>query len=379
MRICVIGKADYPIIQRRVEAFQKRGHEVHVISLYPNNNSNYTIHYISSPSLFKRFKFHIINAIPQVSKLIKKINPDVIDIHGASSNGIYALLPLHKPIVVTVYGPDIYDHAAHSVLLRQMVKRILLRADMIVGSTPAIRDYITNIVGLDVGDKLRTRRGGIDVPRILRDAEQRRHAIRQEFGVAPHTRVVLHSRHIAELWRVKTLVRSIPLVIKNHPNTEFWFAFPPPNAAGERLLARLKEMVQEMGMTGHVRFLGHHPYDRMISIMHASDIYVCIGKNDLLAASIQEAACAGLIPILSDLPAYHELIQDQVNGFYVSNVTPENVAGRINFVMDNFDALKQQIVPYNQALIRQHYSLNAGISWLLSMYEEAIRRYNERN
>ena len=379
MRIAIIGRANYPIIQRRAEAFQKRGHDVHIISLHPGEIPGCVTHTVAPSPLLNKFKLHYLGSISQISKLIKQINPDVVDIHGVSSYGIYALLPLRKPIVVTVYGPDIYDHAAHSVLLRQVVKRILLRADMIVGSTPVIRDYITNVVGLDVGDKLQTRRGGIDVPRILRDAEQRRHAIRQEFGVAPHTRVVLHSRHIAELWRVKTLVRSIPLVIKNHPNTEFWFAFPPPNAAGERLLARLKEMVQEMGMTGHVRFLGHHPYDRMISIMHASDIYVCIGKNDLLAASIQEAACAGLIPILSDLPAYHELIQDQVNGFYVSNVTPENVAGRINFVMDNFDALKQQIVPYNQALIRQHYSLNAGISWLLSMYEEAIRRYNERN
>jgi glycosyltransferase involved in cell wall biosynthesis len=140
------------------------------------------------------------------------------------------------------------------------------------------------------------------------------------------------------------------------------------------MLAAAQARVAEQGLKEKVRFLGYHPYDRLISIMHASDVYVCIGTHDLLCSSILESLCTGLVPVVSPIPAYHAVIKHGVNGFFVDPVTPENVAAQVNEVLADFEQLRPRVAAYNRELTVPRFDLDASAEWTAARYREAIER-----
>ncbi len=371
MRICYLGRANYSLLRRRAEALAALGHEIHIISLHAGSVEGCIVHALSSNRLANFPSGRYLAAMPAVSNLLKTLQPDLVDIHGATSYGVFGFISRRIPVVVTIYGTDIYDHARHSWPVRWLAGLVVRRADMIYSSTPAAANYLHSVLGWKPPEeRLRVRSWGIPIDSIRAGAAERRLAIRREFSIDMSTRVILHSRHIAMLWRPEIIIEAAPAILMAHPNTEFWFAYPPPNQAGQKLLTHLQERVKQLGIENKVRFLGYHPYDQMISIMYASDIYVCIGIDDLLASSVLEALASGLIPVLSDLEAYREVVRSGENGFLLSNITPESLNKQLHTILTDFEQLRPGIATYNRKLVETYYDQADCDAWLLEQYQQ---------
>ena len=379
MRIGILGKSDYTLLQRRAKALAAYGHDVHVISTEESTIAGCTVHVLPPNRLLQRVKGHYVGLLPQARQLVKELRLDVVDIHGASSWGAYALLPSSEPRVMTIYGPDIYSHAASSRVLRQLVRTALTRVDLVLGSTGVIEEYVHQYTGLDLGNRLHTHSFGIPLTSIQANAAARRQQIRTEFGVDETTRVILHSRHIAELWRVDMVVEAFPLTLAQHPNSELWFAYPEPNEQGKQLLQQIQARAVELGCADKIRWIGFNPYERMISIMHAADVYVCIGKADLHASSIDEAISTGLVSILSNMPAYSDVIHNHKNGILLDDVTPAAVATEVNNALADFPALRARMTDYSERYILPELGIDAATKWVIAQYDEAINRWDVRH
>jgi glycosyltransferase involved in cell wall biosynthesis len=108
------------------------------------------------------------------------------------------------------------------------------------------------------------------------------------------------------------------------------------NPEGQAALQDAQQKVAAMAMTAHVRFLGPQPYDRMITMMHAADIYLCLGKSDMLASSLLEALCTELVPVLHNLPAYQEVVKDRVNGMLLNKLDQQSITNALTDVLHNY-------------------------------------------
>jgi glycosyltransferase involved in cell wall biosynthesis len=119
-------------------------------------------------------------------------------------------------------------------------------------------------------------------------------------------------------------------------------------------------------MTAHVRFLGPQPYDRMITMMHAADIYLCLGKSDMLASSLLEALCTELVPVLHNLPAYQEVVKDRVNGMLLNKLDQQSITNALTDVLHNYQELRKQYGEKNRLLIKQNYDSRQNTAWLVN-------------
>lgn len=372
MKICILGRANYSLLQRRAQAYVAEGHDVHVISLEEGAIAGCTVHVVRDYRFARGLRYAL--AAPLVLREFRRIAPDIVDIHGVSSYGLYALLALNCPVVATIYGPDIYGPARLSSLLRRGITAVLKRSDIVYGSTPAVGDYIRDVLGLELGQRLITHSWGIAVDQIMSKAAQRRHQLRTELGFESESRVLVHARHLVPLWRPETILEAMPEVLKEESQAQLVFLYPKPNTEGEALLLRMRTRVKELGLQNHVRFIGEQPYERFISFLHASDLFVCIGTHDLLASTLLEAMATGLVPILSDLQAYHEVINDGTNGYLIPDPTPSSVAQTISRVLQDFNALHPDIAARNETLVRERYDERACTRRLLGQFENLLSR-----
>lgn len=338
------------------------GHDVHVVGVEDARSSVFHVHRIRVPA---NGAVRYLLAAPGVLRTVRRLAPDVVDIHGVSTYGLYGLLPLGAPFIATIYGTDIYEAAPNSRMIRVGVRRLLRNAAFIYGSSATIRDYVEDAIGIDITDRIRLRSWGVPIFRLTADAANRRRRVREEFGLDPETRVVVHCRQIMESWRVRAIVQAVPSVLARHPNTKFWFVYPPLNAAGEELLRDLKALAVELHVRDAVQFLPPQPYDRFISVLHASDVFLCVGKHDLLASSLLEALATGLVPVLSTLPAYREVVENGVNGYFVPTPTGEELAPTLIRALDMHDEKGSRMRTYNQRLMELHYDETRCTEWLV--------------
>lgn len=369
MRICIAGRANYSLLQRRAAVYAEAGHDVHVISLEDGEVPGATVH-------IPRARFggglRYLAALPEVAALLRRLRPDVLDLHGVSTYGLYGLLPTSAAVVATIYGPDLYTAAAESGWVRAGVRRVLRRADLVFGSTPAIADYARDVTGVDVTDKLVVRSWGVDVARIQADGDARRARARADLGVAADAPVVIHARHLIDLWRPEVIVEAAAALHDAHPDAQVWFVHPEPNARGQEILAALTARVHELGLDGVVRILGPRPYDEFLSLLHAADVFVCVGSADLLASTLLEALAVGLVPVLSDLPAYREVVQDGENGILLDPVTPDTLGDALVDVAGRLPELRRQWGGPNQDLVRADYDERVCTLWMVDQYQRAI-------
>ena len=91
------------------------------------------------------------------------------------------------------------------------------------------------------------------------------------------------------------------------------------NDGSER--AGMERWVQQEGLQQRIRFVGRLSAAEQALQYDQAQWYISQPQSDSVAVSVLEAMAHGCVPLLSDLPANHELVRDGDNGWIV----PERV------------------------------------------------------
>lgn len=141
MRICFLAPATNYHINKWCEYFVAQGHEVHLISFINGHTDNVHLHYIKceiSANQSDGAKIKYLFQAKKVKKIIKQINPDVLNVHYATSYGAVAALAGLKNYVLSLWGSDIYEFPQRSFLHRALLKYSLRSAKYLFSTSRAM-------------------------------------------------------------------------------------------------------------------------------------------------------------------------------------------------------------------------------------------------
>ena len=143
MRICFLAPANNYHTKKWCKWFTEQGHEVHVISFIDSAIPNVTVHYINTGAdaeASDTSKLKYLTKTKEVKKTVDAINPDVINVHYATSYGTVAALSGLKKYVLSVWGSDVYDFPKKSPLHKALLKFSLARATYLFSTSQAMAD-----------------------------------------------------------------------------------------------------------------------------------------------------------------------------------------------------------------------------------------------
>ncbi|MFT7515687.1 MAG: glycosyltransferase involved in cell wall biosynthesis, partial [Candidatus Omnitrophota bacterium] len=348
---------------------QRFNTEIHLISIHPGELEGCSIHLVKSPFPFGLLNY--LSALPAIRKKIREIDPDVVDVHGISSYGAYGLFPLKAyPYMATIYGPDLSMHARRYRVLAAMANQCFKHAHSIFSSTPTTQELIHEICGATYPDTFIAHSWGIHAEDILANREERRRVIREEFDVPEGTRVILHNRQFTDFWHIEEILTATRNLLAERSDLVLWFVYPIPNPKTAAYIQSKEEEIRAAGLENQIVLHGPQEYERMISFMHASDIYLCMGRSDQLSTSVLEALCCGLIPVLHDIPSYHEVVEHQNNGYLLPRITVEAVEEQLRYVLEHFDEEYARMADQNRKRMIDDYDETPCVTWFMDRYEE---------
>ena len=225
--------------------------------------------------------FGMLKNVHKLKSIIREFQPDVIQ--GK------------KPLVLTTWGSDVLTLPKRSILHRCMVKYVLNSAIEITADAQFMADAINELVG--------------PMPVVIAN-----------FGVEiatventlPRDKVIYSNRMHEPLYRIEQIIlQSAPFLLANP-------AWKLRIAASGSQTERLKQISEQLLPESSVEFIGFQSAHENRENYLRSTVYVSIPNTDGTSISLLEAMAYGCLPVVSDLPANREWIENGVNGI-VSN------------------------------------------------------------
>lgn len=243
----------------------------------------------------------------RLRQLLRDWRPDVLNVHYASGYGTTAMLARFAPVLLSVWGSDVYDFPNQGTLKAKLIRRNLRCATAIASTSAAMARQV---------QRLTPERGevdvtpfGVDLGRFAPDPA-RRAAGCVTIGIVktlmPKYGVDLLLRAFAAL-QADGEVRALPdpcrlLVVGGGPQR-----------------AELEALAIALGIARDVEFVGAVDHAEVPNWLNRFDLYAAPSRLDSesFGVAVIEAGACGLPVVVSDAGGLPEVVRDGQTGLIV--------------------------------------------------------------
>jgi len=327
-------------IERAVEslstALVARGHQVEVVAL--NRTWEEPAKPLQSSEKVNGLTIRRIKYIgnqryaiaPDVLKHIENI--DIIHIHSSDFflDFLALLKPLHrKPLVITSHG--FYFHTPFASWFKQFYFQTVTRTafrniDALICVSAQDLNRVKNLVS---AHKLVLIPNGLNLP-VLESIDH------------DPKRIICVGR-LAENKQIDQLLSAFAWLLKDEPQAKLDIV---GKDSGEG--QKLKEMVEQWGISKNVHFHGEVDNTKLASLLSNAGIWASASRYEGFGIGLLEGMAAGCIPVVTKIDAFCELVQDGKNGLIANFSEPANASAKLLAAMNLQESIRNGIRLANQ-------------------------------
>ena len=316
MRILFLADAKSYHTQRWVNYFVDRGYRCFLITLDKGLDTKAEEIFIPTKSLPHFLKYP--RALPRIKRIVEKIKPDLVNAHFVPNYGLIGALLRTRPLVISTWGSDVLISPRKSWLHKKRAKYVLRKADLVTADAEVSAQAVYQL--------------GVEREKVLvSPMGVEKHLLGRQKKAEKPNLLILSNRKLEPLYDVTTLLKAIPLVIKQ-AQKEVRFVILGEGSQKNHLI----DLARKLKVESYVEFKGVVSKETLLKYYQDSDVYISTALSDSTSVSLLEAMNFGLIPIVADIPGNREWIQDQKNGFLFPPSNYKALAERLVSVINEF-------------------------------------------
>lgn len=355
MRILLLAAANSIHTVRWANAFVARGHEVHLVSQqHPLSALDAKVHFHGLPHL--QGTGYILNG-GRIQRLVKRIAPDVVNTHYASGYGTLSLWIDRVPLVLNVWGSDVYEFPDRSPFHRMLIRRVLSHADRIV-STSKVMAERTRVIHSG-GAAVEVVPFGVDTDRFGPE------------GVAVRSELVTIGtvKTLEPVYGVDRLVAAFIALARQKDMEHVRLRI----VGGGSLLEALQREVISAGLAERVTFTGAVTHDQVPAELAKLDIYVALSRAESFGVAVIEASACGLPVVVSDVGGLPEVVEDGVSGLVVPNGDVSLATNALTMLVHDPD-LRGRMGRMGRARVLANYAWDTCVDLQLGILSNAAKQ-----
>jgi len=208
--------------------------------------------------------------------------------------------------------------------------------------------------------EIRTIVNGIDINRYCK---KKTTECKEQLGIHPHETVLVTVARFVEIKRLDVLIHAFSLLRHNENKIRLLLVGDGP------CRTRLEDLINTLGLGEQAIFVG---FRRDVpDLLSAADIFVSSSDSEGLSFSIAEAMAAKLPIVATDVGGNRELVDQEVSGFLVEPNDPDQLARRIQKLVDD-KALRTQMGEAGFQLVRSKFSIELTAENYAAFYKEVL-------
>ena len=354
MKIIILGENGSVHIQKWIKAIASNSSiELHVISFDRGlKYDGVTYHPIKK---ITGTKLDYLLNLFKVKYFIKKIKPDLIHAHYATSYGFLASFSGFHPMIITGWGADIFD-SPKNWLFKKMLISSFKNADAL-----SVLSKITKEEMKSLTDKyIHLIPFGVDLDKFIPLKQKKSDFIR--IGTI---------RTLSEKYGVEYLIRAFAFVSKKFDNIQLEIVGDGP------LRNFLEDLTIELGIEKKVIFHGYvnqnANYEKYIEILSNFDVFTILSilDSETFGVAAVEASACGIPVIATSVGGLPEVITDMVTGIIVSPKNVDEVAIALEKLI-NQPLLRNELGQNGRKKVEQLYNWSENTQQMINLYKETI-------
>jgi glycosyltransferase involved in cell wall biosynthesis len=163
---------------------------------------------------------------------------------------------------------------------------------------------------------------------------------------------------------IDTLIKAIPHIIKQHPNTHVMLV-----GAGH-LRPKLEKLVHSLGVEKNVTFLGLVSEEDKILAYNASDVFILPSVAELEGMVVLEAMACGKPIIISDAEMSASRFFVDGNGFLFETKNHQHLAEQVLKLVTSAELRKKMGAVSSEKI--KNYDINKSVLLLEEVYYKAL-------
>ncbi len=301
-------------------------------------------------------------------QLIRQFSYDVINTHFVVPTGPvgdWLSARASVPNVLSVHGGDLYDPSKWSSphrhsLLRSSVRRLLKKADAVVGQSSNTIANVHTYYGSEIECEC--------IPLGVVRQEHQDVAPRSRYGLSDDDRVLVT---VGRLVSRKGLDQLVDIVkqLDNDRVRLFIIGSGPQEEP-------LKEIAQKLGVSGQIHFLGQVDDREKLEVLRMADVYASTSQHEGFGIVYLEAMAAGLPVICYDYGGQTDFLESDVNGYVVKlndRVEFKNACQRL---LDD-SGLRERMGKHNLVAVEKYYIDHCADQYE-KLYEKVIEQHKNQ-
>ena len=358
MRICFISHGQFTHIGPYLDYFKAGGHDVHFVSLSPSPEREiptYNMGFGKKYSISEgKWKYPV--SMLRARRLIKRLKPDIVHAHYATSGGLTGLVCGFHPLVVTVHGSDLTT-GIKSRIWRPLLKLIFEHSDCVNTVSKDLRDMVSSLCISP--DKIQTFTLGIDTEKFS--------FVKQPIINQSRRLRLVCTRRLEPVFDHRTIIRALGLLKKR--GIKFQMTFVGDGS----LLGELKQQVRDSGLDDSVNFTGRVHNNNLPKVLREHNVYLSASLWDGTSLSLLEAMATGLFPIVSDIKANSAWLRPGVDGFLHKVSDAEDLANCIIKLLSEPE-IAAKAAQHNVERVVEKGDRNKNMKRLESIYKELTQK-----
>lgn len=362
MKIVLLGENNSVHIQKWVKAISLQTNvQLHVIT-FSGGPEIENVNYYSLKKITNSRLDYMLNLF-RVKKLIKKINPDIVHAHYATSYGLLGAYSGFHPFVITGWGADIFD-SPENPLIKKILQFSFSKADAVTVLSQITKTEIAKLTNKQV-DLVPF---GVDINYFKPD----------ETVTAKKSELIIGTiRTLKEKYGVEYLVKAFLLLEEKFSQTSLHIV-----GDGDQ-----RKMLEELAATSKRKnAIVFHGFvsqtkepERYLSILRNFDIFIIpsvIDSETFGVAAVEAAACA--VPVVaSRVGGLTEVVKDNETGIIVSPRSVTELAAALELLL-NDEIKRKQLGKNGRKNAEQLYNWKNNVAAMINIYRRTIEENKKR-
>lgn len=356
MRLLLVAAANSVHTRRWASAFTERGHEVHLLTQHaavPSYPAEVRIHRLPHRGGLGYF----LNR-GAAMRLACSLRPDAINAHYASGYGTLAPRLASAPLILNVWGSDVYEFPETSSLHRWLLRRNLERADAVVSTSEVMAERTRAIC--PVLSEVNVVPFGVDA------------GVFSPGPKADVQRVVGTVKTLAPKYGIDTLIEAFALLkrMDGMADSRLRLVGDGPSRAD------LEALAVRRGVREHVDFIGPVPHDRVPEELRRLDVYVALSRADSesFGVAVIEASACGLAVVVSHVGGLPEVVENGKTGLVVPKEDAASAAAAMAALLGD-EERRAAMGAAGRARVLEKYEWRSCVDRQLAVIKSAIDKH----
>lgn len=292
----------------------------------------------------------LFKKLPQLMRWLRQVDADWINPHYLTSHGTLVLLAkrygrLRGKVLASAWGSDILLTPQRHAAYRWLTQAVLRNADLCTSDS----QHMTTAMQRLGARQVETFPFGLEAMPPAAALLKEPWLFFANRGLEP----IYQPLRVLDLFRSIAAWQPAAQLVVAHDGSQ---------------RQTMQDWAAREKLGGRIRFVGKLSAAEQAQWYDRAQWYISLPQSDSVAVSVLEAMAHGCIPLLSDLPANRELVQDLRNGWIVpATPAPEAPRQALHQLLPRAAA----IASHNRHWVRQHGLFAPAVARLMTLLQTA--------